>query len=348
MLCLVVSLIVMLIVAAPVYASENPTELTVRQTFVTSSASRTADTFTYKLQIIASDDPEHLKDLDFGAGGYTFKISGNDTFKLGPLSYSQPGVYRYELYQVIPSDRQGYLYDERVYKIEAHVSASLDVDFIVRNEEGLKTSSIEFHNEYHTKATDFNLMTDPAIVKTVSGNPSAASTFSFSLVAHDSSYPMPAGSTDGVKTIQITGSGKAAFGKWSYQEAGLYTYTVFEERGVEKGYTYDAAVYTITDTVTEVGAQLVLSRVVTNSTNKRVTSCSFINKYTSDPLDNPTNPGSPVTPGTSSDGPKMGPKTGDSINIGLHKALLACGGVMAAIATLYLIRDRRGEKREKA
>jgi hypothetical protein len=47
----------------------------------------------------------------------------------------------------------------------------------------------------------------------------------------------------------------------------------------DKGYRYDSSVYTITDTVTDVDGQLVLSRVVTNDSNKPVSNYAFINKY---------------------------------------------------------------------
>jgi len=350
----IISFIMMLIIAASVsvpvraYAADNPVKLTARQTFVTSSTSSVDDTFTYKLQPIEQGTHLHLVGLDTESDGYTFTMSGNDSCDIGLLYFGEPGIYRYELYQLITPDRHGYIQDKRVYTIEAHVGPTLEVDLIVLNKDGSKTDSIEFHNEYRAYATDSSLMSDPLVVKTVSGNPSKDSVFSFSLMADDVAYPMPVDSKDGVKTIHITGSGKATFGTWCYEETGVYTYTIFEEKTGEVGYIYDTAIYTITDTVIEENTQLILSRVVTNSLNKRVTSCSFINKYSPGPMDNIPNTGIPGTPGTSNTGPKMGPKTGDSMNTNLHFGILVFGEILVACAVIYLIIGKRGDKHEDA
>jgi pilin isopeptide linkage protein len=123
-------------------------------------------------------------------------------------------------------------------------------------------------------------MYDPPVKKTVFGIPNYNATFTFKLQAQDSSYPMPPGSTNGTKTIRITGSGSGSFGVWSYERTGTYYYTVYEVNDMINGYTYDTAAYIITDMVKEENGALVLTRIVTNSINKPVMSLIFNNYYT--------------------------------------------------------------------
>jgi pilin isopeptide linkage protein len=184
-------------------------------------------------------------------------------------------------------------------------------------------------------------MVDPPVVKTVSGDPAKASTFTFRLTADKPTNPMPAGSKDGVKDLQITGSGKGEFGTWSYTAEGTYYYTVSEVNTGEKGYTYDTTVYTITDAVKAVDGQLVVTRVVTNGANKQVTSLSFINTYTSGDGGNSDNGGNSNGGGKpGSDGPKMG----DDTNFTLYIILFGLGGLLVIRTMVYLIVCRKRKK----
>jgi pilin isopeptide linkage protein/LPXTG-motif cell wall-anchored protein len=62
---------------------------------------------------------------------------------------------------------------------------------------------------------------------------------------------MPAGSKDGVKTVQITGNGSYEFGNMYYDEPGEWVYEISEIDDGVKGYTYDTTKYTLTVKVTE-------------------------------------------------------------------------------------------------
>jgi pilin isopeptide linkage protein len=215
-------------------------------------------------------------------------------------------------------------------------------------------------------------MVDPPVKKTVEGNPGADSIFTFKLTARNASSPMPAGSKGGSKIVYVKGAGSAEFGTWSYDEAGVYYYTVSELNTGEKGYAYDTVVYTITDSVKAVNGQLVLSRVVTNALNKQVMSLIFINKYTNpgapppippSPLDpNPAAEGapdssSPPNPnegdpmwGINGDGSPGGkwrdgmPRTGDDGKPALYLAMLALGALLAIGAAMYLVVLRKRGK----
>jgi len=317
----------MLAAAAPLaaHAADNPLRFMVKQVFTTSSAS-VDGTFTYRLKALG---PDHPMPAGSTAEGHTFTITGNSGAETGPLSYNKQGVYRYELVQVIGIEKPGYTYDKRVYTLEVYVDAALKAELVVRNQDGTKADEIKFENAYHVLPSDPSLMTDPLVMKTVSGNPGSAGTFQFKLAAGDISYPMPAGSTNGTKTIQIVGSGEGRFGTWSYREEGVYYYSVYEVNAGESGYTYDTTVYTVTDTVKAENGRLAVARIVTNSMNKPVAEFAFINVYK----------GGSVDPG------KPGPITGDDRSIALYVALLALGVILIIGAVGYLSRGRRQHER---
>ncbi len=83
----------------------------------------------------------------------------------------------------------------------------------------------------------------------VKGNPSTDETFAFELIPDEDTFPMPEGSGEFTQ-LNIVGAGTASFGTWTYTKPGVYTYQIKEVAGSNKDYTYDATVYTITDTVT--------------------------------------------------------------------------------------------------
>ena len=258
-----------------VHAAANQTKISVTQSFSTTSASA-GDVFTYMFRPVDAGAPMPAGSI---AGGYAFSIAGNRSVEFGPIAFSREGVFRYEVYQTTVALSPGYSYDWRSYTVEMHVDENLRATVIAYNNRGGKVNGIVFENSYKVQPTDPRLMTDPPVVKTVTGRPGRSGTFTFKLAAYNASSPMPSGSVNGIKTLHITGAGSGEFGTWSYDRAGVYYYTVYEENTGERGYTYDTSVYSITDTVTEANGQLVLSRVVTNNINKPVSSYEFNNRY---------------------------------------------------------------------
>lgn len=159
--------------------------------------------------------------------------------------------------------------------------------------------------------------------------------------------PMPDGSVNGAKTVNITGSGEASFGEWNYDKAGTYYYKVTQVDTKLKGYTYDLSVYTITDTVKDINGQLVLDRVVTNSAGKAVQTCIYINQYEK-PLVGGKDPGNGngTYNGNGSKG-SIGPKTGDDVNLFalIMKLTLSCLAVIGC--ALYLLFHRTSKRAGK-
>ena len=352
-----VAILLILIAATPMaaYAEYNTLRFSVKQVFTTSWTAA-GDTFTYRLKPL---DPGAPLPAGSPAQGYVFTIRGNNRVTIDLVSDGRQGVYRYELYQVTETAKPGYVYDKRLYIIEVHLDAG---KITVRNERGVKVEDILFENGYSVLPSDPQLMTDPPVIKNVFGNPPYNSVFTFKLAAQEASQPMPAGSVGGVKTITVTGAGYGEFGVWSYHKAGVYYYTVYEVNSAERGYAYDTAVYTITDTVREENGRLVLARTVTNDRNKPVSTLTFINTYRAGGGlpglitgngDGTTGGSVPAVPVSSITGgaipgggvPVSGktagdsPKTGDDSNTMLYLIVLAAGGLLVSGSIKHLMRS---------
>ena len=298
-------------------AAPNPPTITVNQVF---NGPATA-VFTYRLRPLAAGNPMPAGST---AQGYDFTITGSGSQNILMPSFTVDGVYRYELAQLIPTTPvPGYTYDIRVYTVEIYFDTVMGVDIVVWQADGTKVAAVTFTNS-QLNPSDELIMVDPPIRKTILGTPTYQSIFTFRLVAGNSSFPMPTGSTNGTKIIQITGMGEADFGNWTYSDVGTYYYTIAEVNAGASGYTYDTIVYTITDTVTRVGGVLTASRVITNAYNRPVTApLTFINTFEEG---------------------KPGPITGDDMNFDFYMAVLIAGGILAIGASLYLI---IGDKRKR-
>ncbi|MDR2035499.1 MAG: hypothetical protein LBP91_02330 [Coriobacteriales bacterium] len=321
---------------APVLAcaAQNPSMITVHQVFVASSAGAEA-TFHYRLVPL---DPVNLLLGGSDDQENTFAITGNASVDLDLSHANQQGIYRYEVFQVIAAENPGYSYDKRKYLVEVYVDLALKAKIAVFNEEGEKAETVTFANAYQALASDPHVMVNPLVKNTVFGTPANNCSFSFLLTAFEASQPMPAGSVCGVKTLQIIGPGEAAFGVWSYDKPGVYYYTVSEVDEARPGYTYDTAVYTITDVVVEDAGQLKVTRVVTNGLNKPVTSYIFNNRYCPEWETDGLAPGSSTLP--------QGPHTGVGANRDLYRVLVTVGVVLVCGSALFLIVGTTGRKEE--
>lgn len=114
-------------------------------------------------------------------------------------------------------------------------------------ENGYKVEITNYH-----KASYDKVMSDPPVQKVVNGNPSKQETFTFQMKALTDGAPMPEGSKDGVKSVDITGSGSYEFGEMYYEKPGQWKYEITEVKGSAEGYTYDSTVYTLIVSVKEV------------------------------------------------------------------------------------------------
>jgi len=330
------ALLVLTFMAPPaVFAAGSPLSLTVRQVYTTSLTSASS-VFTYRLKAVDAANP-----MPGGSGvqGYNFTLTGNTSTGIGPIIFTKQGIYRYQIGQIMTQEKAGYIYDKQVYNLEVRVDNALHTEVIVYNAAGMKVSDIVFENKYRIDPTNPDRMTSPPVKKSVTGDPAHPSDFTFTLKAKEAGQPMPPGAVSGTATLVINGTGSGTFGSWSYDKEGVYYYTVAEVNTGESHYTYDTSVYTITDTVKAENGQLMLTRAITNSANKRVSSLDFINVYKAG--DNNGGGGGNGGPGGKGGG---SPKTGDEFNTLTYIILFAAGSILMACAGVYLALSRKHKK----
>jgi len=357
--CSLTALCLLCALTLPALAAPAQVTLTVKQTLTSSNAQ-----LVYQLKPASPSNP-----MPQGTAGgvYSFAIAGSADFAIGPIAFPKPGKYSYELrHRTAPMT--GYIYDQTVYTLEVYTKNDGTYSVVIIKEGGGKKANAEYRHSYEDQTSDPLAMVDPPVVKTVIGTPPAPETFTFKLVAGNPSNPMPSGAKDGVKTMQIKGSGSGEFGTWVYTKAGVYFYTVSEVNTGSKDYAYDAVVYTIQDTVSAVDGRLEVSRIVTNASNRQVTSLSFINTYTggsTPPSSQPpptvttarpgipnTNPSRPYAlPGTD-DEPVPGlpytvPKTGDESKAQLFIAIFCAGSAAALASAGYLLFGRKNRRKKE-
>lgn len=319
---LFITCILTVLISEIVYAADIPVELDlcVEQVFH-GGAANVDCRFQYELRPISQSSPMPANPRVI--------IAGTNECHIDTITFTQTGVYQYEMKMVSAPSGADYTCDTQVYTITVLVTESVNnliAETVIMNGQNTKTTSMLFTHSYSSHATDPNLMVDPPVKKMISGSPAEVSTFTFALTARDKSNPMPEGSKDGVKTIRIAGSGEKDFGTWSYTEAGVFYYNISEVDTEEDGYIYDTSVYTITDTVKDVNGQLELTRVVTNHANKCVDSCIFINNYASD---------GGISAGLD------GPKTGDDVNTTAMRVIISVFSFIAAGCFCYLLLENQ-------
>ena len=358
-------LFVIMAAAAPVdaKAEAHPFSFTVKQIYSASSY-WPDETFVYILKPLAPDNPMPSESAE-----YTFTITGTGGVEIGPMRGERPGVYRYEIFQVIKTEQPDFIYDKRVYTVEVYADTELNI--VVTNEDGTKADAIVFENG--RKGSPGGINAESQIEKVVYGSPGRNSVFTFRLSARTVSQPMPAGSVNGVKMVHIIGPGQVSFGSWSYDKAGIYYYDVYEQNTGENGYVYDTAVYTITDTVKEENGRLTASRAITRDSNRPAAGIVFFNIYRPaedrpdpsptpapavtpapvypplppEPVSTPDPPDPPGIVGAYEPDPPPGvdgPKTGDDSNAVFDITLFILGGLLVFGAAAYLL---TGGKRKR-
>lgn len=123
-------------------------------------------------------------------------------------------------------------------------------------------------------------VTLPTIVKAVEGDAPPDERFAFCITAQDGA-PMPEGVRGSAMTVYITGGGEVQPGAIRYTEAGVYTYTVTETAGDQRGWIYDTAVYTVVITVTEENGALAADTTITRD-GAPAEEIGFVNQYDSE------------------------------------------------------------------
>ncbi|MCI2049402.1 MAG: InlB B-repeat-containing protein [Lachnospiraceae bacterium] len=166
------------------------------------------------------------------------------------------------------------------------------------------TPSTPGSSSEYVPASKYPAVIDPLVQKLLGGDaPDTAATFTFSLKAEDPKFPMPSGSSNGVKMVNITGAGSSEFGKIAYYQPGTYTYTCYEVNDGIAGYTYDTSTFTMKVVVVDAGDRLLATRTIVRSDGNAADGFVFGNWYTKaavmpaavSNITAPTNPDVPKT-----------------------------------------------------
>ncbi len=270
---------------------------------------------TFRFRLTAIDGAPMPAGSVNGVKTVTISGTGNTTF--GAISYMSPGYYSY----TISEDAGGnaaYTYDKTVYELSVQVTWKNEagdelqaVMSLVKQGGTDKQERAIFVNDYACSS----VIVDPPVKKVISGDrPSEDSVFTFYLKADHITYPMPAGSVNGVKGVNVTGAGTGDFGDITYTKAGVYTYTVYEKDGHVNGYAYDTTVYSMKVTVSEENGSLNAVREIHDQNGALASELAFTNRYSAGAAPTPTAtpvPSATATPAPTNTGKADGPKTGD-------------------------------------
>ena len=215
--------------------------------------------------------------------GNTLTLSmdgGLDAQEFGIFRYTEPGTYKYRVYEKKGSDA-AYAYDSQVYDLT--VTVTLDRNGVLVPETNYDEAEFVFTNVYtpNPQAVDA-----PAVTKVVNdakGNAlEVTDKFTFKLTALEGA-PLPAAADYGISatgkkndaSTTITKNGDSLemtmkanlatqrFGLIRFKEAGTYKYQVSEVlpggNETDDKYAYDTKVYDYTVTVTEKDGKLSVS-----------------------------------------------------------------------------------------
>jgi len=349
------------------YASTASTTIPVQQIFAVAPGINQDGAFNYVLSRVDSASP-----LPAGAQGndFAFTLTNNEQRDIGPISFTNAGLFEYEIRSVSSADL-GITLDDTIFTVIIAVR-NVGADGLIAEIRSiymragnqapgakLEVDSIVFSKAFDALGTDPAAKINPAVVKSVQGNPATPYTFTFRLEAQGDDHAMPQGANGRISDITITGSGSANFGVWSHTAEGVFTYTVREINSGNPDFNFDTSVYTIVDTVTLVGDRLVADRIVTTVNNRQVTSMSFINTYVGTDVEVQERPpgdadvgadaeaddttGTPGAGGTTNR-PIVGPKTGDYADPTGMIASMIVSGILALFAIALIYIDRKSEE----
>ncbi|MDD4849283.1 MAG: FctA domain-containing protein [Gemmiger sp.] len=174
--------------------------------------------------------------------------------------------------------------------------------------------------------------------------PGGAGPYTFTLTAQDAANPMPAGASDGVKTVTQAGAGDFSFGSITFPKVGEYHYTIRQTPGNLPDCRYDTRVYTATVYVqwqAEVAGALQATLVLGENGNPaKPAAVQFTTTGSAPdaagPATTPPPPQASAAPtGVGAGGPWLAPQTGDAANIALlFWALVASATGLLALAIL--------------
>ena len=184
---------------------------------------------------------------------------GIAAIKFGEIHYTAAGTYKYEIRENAGS-AAGMTYDAHVATAEVTVTDN-GKGVLIANV--TKKESGRFTNKYHTEL-NYTAAGGLKLSKTLSGRPMTEGQFTFTVTADEASANA-LGLLPGANNFKSPATAEATVGlidilaghevKFTQADAGkTFTYTVAEKNDDKPGYTYDAAVRTVTIAVADDGA----------------------------------------------------------------------------------------------
>ena len=156
-------------------------------------------------------------------------VNGHGTFT---CSFSEPGDYVYR----ITSEQES---EDEVYW--ATYSVFQDGDSL-----GVNAAIKRMSDEAKVDAVDYIGLTDSVpVYSSVLNEPENADAIQFKLAPQSPDDPMPSGSENGSKTVEIAGSGSVDFGDLHFTTPGVYEYTVTVVDDGNSDFEYDDAIYAV-------------------------------------------------------------------------------------------------------
>ncbi|SUO03427.1 LPXTG cell wall surface protein [Faecalicoccus pleomorphus] len=275
--------------------STGDTNLVVNKT-LTGREWKKGDAFTFTLEAYDDITKQAVKDksvvLPENAGALLITYDENDSSatksaQFGEIQITKEGTYIFEVKEDATNKISGITYDATkkyvILTAEDQSDGTMKVDTSIKTEPALESedTDLSFTNTYSTTAftgvpTSFNFSKDLA-----GRDWTEKDVFNFTLTGLEGA-PMPEGSTEQSKTIEVTKDNADSFnfGKITYDKAGKYHYTVSEVIPENTyGITYDDHTAEVEVVVTDNGDGT-LSAVAQTQQNT-----TFTNTYSTTSLD---------------------------------------------------------------
>ena len=169
------------------------------------------------------------------------------------LTFTKVGTYYYTVTETVPSDTEGFIYDEKaVHTVKFEVTANtaenkLNVAATVDGVPAVSDAKVSYNNNY--KPDEIEVYFDGT--KKLTGRDWAATDkFEFTIEGDDVPLPTPT-------TVSVNSANHGfTFGPITFTKPGKYTYTIKETDGTDDKIAYDGTVYTVVVTVTDTDGKL--------------------------------------------------------------------------------------------
>ena len=169
----------------------------------------------------------------------------------GDISFTATGTYTFEVAETTTTDEAGWSYDNKAKTITVEVT---DENFDGQLDAKVTGNNPTVTNKYESGEVTIGGESGNAgitVQKTLSGRDwKDGDSFTFTLTA-DEGTPMPEEDGRSVTITNESESKTAVFGPITYEEAGVYSYTITETKGDIGGITYDTHPVKVTVTVTD-------------------------------------------------------------------------------------------------